>query len=114
MATLPNPTISDDTTADSTINKGSSNASPSSFDDSQALTAAPPEPFPFSPAQITQLHQLLSTRTNASASDPLSTSTQGTSAVFNAQKSAWIVDSGASDHMTGYVLGEDDWECEGM
>ncbi|XP_062108063.1 uncharacterized protein LOC133818951 [Humulus lupulus] len=95
--------------------------------DSQALTAAPTKAFPFSPAQITQLHQLLSTTTNASASDPSSTSTQGTSAAFNAQKSAWIVDSGASDHMTGqsshfttytpcpgYVLGEDDWECKGM
>ena len=36
MATLPDPTISDDTTADSTINKGSSNASPS-FDHQNSL-----------------------------------------------------------------------------
>lgn len=68
---------------------------------SQALTAAPSEPFPFTPDQISQLHRLLNTSAAASTINPPSSTPPGTSTAFNAQHSAWIVDSGASDHMTG-------------
>ncbi|PON37249.1 hypothetical protein TorRG33x02_347810, partial [Trema orientale] len=66
---------------------------------SHALTVAPSEPFPFTPDQITQLHQLLNTSAAAATTNPSSSTPPGTSTAFNAQHSAWIVDSGASDHM---------------
>ncbi|GMI84032.1 hypothetical protein HRI_002072500 [Hibiscus trionum] len=60
-------------------------------------------------SQLEALHKILETSTAHG-----SLAIQGTA--FNitsdsSNQSSWILDSGASDHMTGTEIGEDDWHC---
>ncbi|XP_024033473.1 uncharacterized protein LOC112095597 isoform X1 [Citrus clementina] len=83
---------------------------------------------PFSKEQIDQLCKLLnSSSVNASQTHPpnYANSTSGSCSVAKSGKlysvinsqsmiqstDPWIIDSGASDHMTGPIIGEDDWQC---
>ncbi|KAI5400681.1 hypothetical protein KIW84_065529 [Lathyrus oleraceus] len=80
----------------------------------------PPSQFPLTTEQLDRLYKLLETPTPS-----CSIATKGNSAFLSVSPShTWIVDSGASDHMTcestmfssygpcaGFELREDDWQC---
>ncbi|KAI5424254.1 hypothetical protein KIW84_030447 [Lathyrus oleraceus] len=80
----------------------------------------PPSQFPLTTEQLDRLYKLLESPTPS-----CSIATKGNSVFLNVSPShTWIVDSGASDHMTGestlfssyspcagFELGEDDWQC---
>ncbi|XP_052873917.1 uncharacterized protein LOC128279373 [Gossypium arboreum] len=57
--------------------------------------------------QFETLHKILGTST---AHGSLATQGIGLNIAFESNnQSSWILDSGASDHMTGTEIGEDDW-----
>ncbi|KAI5415548.1 hypothetical protein KIW84_040826 [Lathyrus oleraceus] len=80
----------------------------------------PPSQFPLTTKQLDILYKLLE-----SPNPSYSIATKGNFAFLSVSPShTWIVDSGASDHMTGestlfssyspcagFELGEDDWQC---
>ncbi|KAI5418377.1 hypothetical protein KIW84_042857 [Lathyrus oleraceus] len=80
----------------------------------------PPSQFPLTTEQLDRLYKLLESPTPS-----CSIATKGNSAYLSVSLShTWIVDLGASDHMTGestlfssyspcagFELGEDDWQC---
>ncbi|GMJ14253.1 hypothetical protein HRI_005094500 [Hibiscus trionum] len=69
----------------------------------------------FSNQQIEDLQKLLSRMTTQSDLPSANTVLRGSSVFANFADNgtcqSWIVDSGASDHMTGYGLGDGDWQC---
>lgn len=65
----------------------------------QAHTAVQAEQFPFTAEQINKIHQLLND--NATSVPTTVSSKSGIPVALTVQNSSWIVDSGASDHMTG-------------
>ncbi|KAI5426398.1 hypothetical protein KIW84_031992 [Lathyrus oleraceus] len=81
---------------------------------------SPPSQFPFTTEQLDRLYKLLESPTPS-----CSIATKGNPTFLSVSPShTWIVDSGASDHMTGestlfssyspcagFELGEDDWQC---
>ncbi|XP_075490971.1 uncharacterized protein LOC142529341 [Primulina tabacum] len=84
-----------------------------------ATTATVASSFPFSKDQLDLLRDLIS-KAVQSGSSPTQNSGIGTVAQrgtppqamhVKEDDSSWIIDSGASDHMTGSGFGDDDWMC---
>ncbi|XP_075508773.1 uncharacterized protein LOC142545460 [Primulina tabacum] len=66
-------------------------------------------PTPFTKDQMDALQKMF---TQVGIQSTVATSSPGVGLhVSQSSSTPWIVDSGASDHMTGYELGEDDWQC---
>ncbi|XP_031263274.1 uncharacterized protein LOC116121458 [Pistacia vera] len=77
-----------------------------------------PRPVPFSKEQLEHLHELFSQSSFGSfGSSSHSCSFAETGNSLTALHTSlgtnkpWVIDSGASDHMSGLTLGEDDWQC---
>ncbi|XP_073046876.1 uncharacterized protein [Primulina eburnea] len=69
----------------------------------------PHTPTPFTKDQMDALQKMFSQVGNQSTG---ASNSPGVGLhVSQSSSTPWIVDSGASDHMTGYELGEDDWQC---